>query len=51
VRTLIQTLRRSQDKDLSNALIREADSQAHCYAASDLLKGIEAIKNKKDIKF
>ena len=47
----LMTLRERQDEGLSRALQREADSQALCYAAPDLLEGLAAVKEKRAPKF
>uniref|UniRef100_A0A7S4FX51 Uncharacterized protein n=1 Tax=Eutreptiella gymnastica TaxID=73025 RepID=A0A7S4FX51_9EUGL len=46
VRTTLLTLRAERNRGLEDALIREADAQAQCYAAPDLLRGLKAIKDK-----
>lgn len=51
VQSTLRTLRARQDSGLPQALQREADSQAHCYAHSDLQEGLAAVKEKRDPKF
>ncbi|RHY41652.1 hypothetical protein DYB30_001406 [Aphanomyces astaci] len=50
-RSLLQTLRLKQDKDLDMALHREATSQAVCYATADYREGVDAIASKRKPKF
>eukprot|EP00039_Didymoeca_costata_P020563 m.341680 g.341680 ORF g.341680 m.341680 type:complete len:298 (+) comp20349_c0_seq1:38-931(+) len=47
VRTCVRTLRNQQTEKLEAALWREADAQAHCYAHTDLLEGLQAIREKR----
>eukprot|EP00026_Physarum_polycephalum_P013196 Phypoly_transcript_13573.p1 GENE.Phypoly_transcript_13573~~Phypoly_transcript_13573.p1 ORF type:complete len:296 (+),score=49.42 Phypoly_transcript_13573:92-979(+) len=47
VRSTVRSLRSAQDADLERALWREADAQAHCYAAEDIKEGINAIREKR----
>jgi enoyl-CoA hydratase/carnithine racemase len=51
VRATLATLRRQQEVGLEQALQREADSQAHCYAHSHLKEGLSAIREKRAPKF
>ena len=51
VRTCIQSLRLKQDAGLDAALAREADCQAHSYAAPDIKEGIAAVQQKRAPKF
>jgi len=37
--------------ELNEALLREADAQAHSYASSDLLEGLDAIRTKRTPSF
>ena len=39
------------DDKMEAALMREADTQSHCYAGGDLKIGLEAIKAKKEPVF
>ncbi|CAK4072263.1 unnamed protein product [Aphanomyces euteiches] len=50
-RSLLQTLRLKQDKDLEMALSREASSQAVCYASADYKEGVDAISAKRKPSF
>ncbi|KAH9190501.1 hypothetical protein AeNC1_007522 [Aphanomyces euteiches] len=50
-RSLLQTLRLKQDKDLEMALRREASSQAVCYASADYKEGVDAISAKRKPSF
>lgn len=47
VRATVRTLRSNQDINLERSLWREADAQAHCYAAEDIKEGINAIREKR----
>lgn len=40
VRATVKTLRMRVDDGLERALQREADTQAHCYAAEDMVEGL-----------
>jgi len=51
VRATTKTLRMQLDGQMETALMREADTQAHCYAGEDLKIGLEAVKAKKDPVF
>jgi len=51
VHLLMRTLRFDEDKQLNEALLREADAQAHSYASSDLLEGLDAIRTKRTPSF
>lgn len=51
VQTCMQTLRHQKFVGLDEGLQREADSQAHAYAATDLIRGLDAIKAKKSPAF
>lgn len=46
-RSLVETLRAKQDRDLPAALAREAEAQAMCYQSSDFLEGLEAVAEKR----
>ncbi len=48
---MVKTLRAQQDSGLREALQREADAQALCYAHGDLRKGLDAVKSKVAAKF
>ncbi|KAG9416712.1 putative enoyl CoA hydratase [Aphanomyces cochlioides] len=50
-RSLLQTLRLKQDKDLEMALDREASSQAGCYISADYKEGVDAISAKRKPNF
>ncbi|KAF0698060.1 Aste57867_11308 [Aphanomyces stellatus] len=50
-RSLLQTLRLKQDKDLEMSLHREASSQAVCYASGDYKEGVDAISSKRKPAF
>lgn len=47
VRTCVRSLRQRQDLGLEQALQREADAQAQCYASGDYADGVEAIAEKR----
>lgn len=47
VRTCVRSLRQAQDVGLEQALQREADAQAQCYASGDYADGVEAIAEKR----
>lgn len=51
VRTTLATLRAKQNVGLAQALQREADAQSLCYAHTDLLEGLAAVKTKRKPKF
>jgi len=51
VRTCVRTLRLRQDAGLEQALWREADAQAQCYASADLAEGVEAVAAKLPAAF
>jgi len=51
VRTCVRSLRLKQDVGLEQALWREADAQAQCYASSDLGEGVEAVAAKRRAVF
>lgn len=51
VQTTVRTLRNQLDAKLEEALWREADCQAICYAHSDLQEGLNALKEKRKPKF
>jgi len=50
-RLTLKTLRNAQDRLLEEALWREADAQALCYAEQDLHEGLAAAKEKRDPVF
>jgi len=50
-RLTLKTLRNAQDRLLEEALRREADAQALCYAEQDLHEGLAAAKEKRDPVF
>mmetsp|Transcript_17623 Transcript_17623/g.41372 ORF Transcript_17623/g.41372 Transcript_17623/m.41372 type:complete len:245 (-) Transcript_17623:254-988(-) len=47
VGTCVSTLRAQQNLGLEAALLREASSQAACYASSDFIEGLNAIVEKR----
>mmetsp|Transcript_143933 Transcript_143933/g.358848 ORF Transcript_143933/g.358848 Transcript_143933/m.358848 type:complete len:304 (-) Transcript_143933:239-1150(-) len=47
VRTTVRSLRMRQDVGLDQALQREADAQAQCYASADYSEGVEAVAEKR----
>lgn len=47
VQMTTRSLRASQDRGLHQALIREADAQAHSYSSSDYNEGMDAIIEKR----
>lgn len=47
VRGAIRTLRNQQEVGLEQALWREADAQAQCYASSDMVEGLAALTEKR----
>lgn len=51
VRSCVQSLRLRQDQGLEQALQREADAQAQCYASVDLLEGVNAAAEKRSASF
>lgn len=51
VRATLRTLRAQMDVGLPQALEREADSQAHCYAEGDLREGLAAVIEKRKARF
>jgi len=51
VRTTVRSLRMRQDVGLEQALQREADAQAQCYASKDYAEGVEAVAEKRAPKF
>ncbi|MFZ9888441.1 MAG: enoyl-CoA hydratase/isomerase family protein [Myxococcota bacterium] len=51
VRSLVRSLRLQDERGLEQALWREADAQAQCYATSDFLRGISALRDKSKAKF
>ena len=51
VRTLVQTLRRSQEVGLEEAFTTEATAQAVCYPTSDLAEGVTALQEKRSPLF
>lgn len=51
VRTTVRTLRLRQDAGLEQALWREADAQAQCYASADYAEGVEAVAEKRPPRF
>jgi len=51
VRTTARTLRNKLDEGLEQALWREADAQAQCYASTDLLEGVKAVQQKRKPTF
>mmetsp|Transcript_13803 Transcript_13803/g.34691 ORF Transcript_13803/g.34691 Transcript_13803/m.34691 type:complete len:305 (+) Transcript_13803:66-980(+) len=51
VRTTVRSLRMRQDVGLDQALQREADAQAQCYASLDYRDGVEAIAEKRKPNF
>lgn len=51
VRTCVHSLRQAQDLGLQQALQREADAQAQCYASGDFAEGVEAIAEKRAAVF
>eukprot|EP00753_Platysulcus_tardus_P001068 PLAT1102.1.p1 GENE.PLAT1102.1~~PLAT1102.1.p1 ORF type:complete len:293 (+),score=125.61 PLAT1102.1:68-946(+) len=51
VQSCVRSLRTWTDVGLEEALWREADSQAHCYAADDLLEGLAAVREKRKPSF
>ncbi|TPX47450.1 hypothetical protein SeMB42_g02448 [Synchytrium endobioticum] len=48
VRATTKTIRMSLDDGIERALWREADTQAHAYAAADIVEGLDAIEAKRD---
>ena len=46
VRETLATLRAAQDRGLEEALQREAEAQALCYAGPDFLAGVEGVATK-----
>jgi enoyl-CoA hydratase len=50
-RLTVQTLRNKQNVGLADALFREADAQALCYAHTDLREGLQAVIEKRQAKF
>mmetsp|Transcript_21347 Transcript_21347/g.68861 ORF Transcript_21347/g.68861 Transcript_21347/m.68861 type:complete len:305 (-) Transcript_21347:34-948(-) len=51
VRSCVRTLRMNQDRGLDQALWREAEAQADCYASKDLLEGVRAVAEKRKPAF
>ena len=51
VRGMLQSLRLKEDNGLEEALRREADQQALCYAKSDWGEGINALIDKREPEF
>lgn len=51
VRTTVRTLRLRQDVGLEQALWREADAQAQCYASADYAEGLAAVAEKRPARF
>jgi enoyl-CoA hydratase/carnithine racemase len=54
VQLTTETIRRLVDHNgagLAQALAREADAQALCYAGSDLVRGLEAVRRKETIRY
>lgn len=51
VRGMLQTIRLKEDEGLEEALRREADQQALCYAKSDWGEGIKALIEKRETVF
>jgi len=51
VRGMTRTLRMQVDVGLEEALRREADEQAICYARQDWLEGLDAVMNKREPVF
>jgi len=51
VRTTVRSLRMRQDVGLEQALQREADAQAQCYASKDYAEGVEAVAEKRKPRF
>ncbi len=51
IRSMIQTLRHSQDEGLESALLREAYAQAVCYNRGDWGAGLDAVVGRVDPTF
>jgi len=51
VRSCVRSLRMQQDVGLEQALWREADSQAPCYASQDLGDGVRSLMERKPVEF
>jgi enoyl-CoA hydratase len=51
VSTTTTTIRALGDVGLENALQREAQAQAQCYAQGDLREGLDAIAQKRSVRF
>jgi len=51
VRGMTKTLRMAADQGLEEALRREADQQALCYARMDWKEGLDAVSEKRDPSF
>lgn len=51
VRSTARSLRLQDERGLEQALWREADAQAQCYATSDFLRGISAVRDKSAVRF
>lgn len=51
VRGLVRTMRAQQDRGLEEALRREADQQALCYAREDWKEGLDAVMEKREPVF
>ncbi|KAJ3136734.1 putative enoyl CoA hydratase [Physocladia obscura] len=54
VRATVKTLRNAFESPgggLEQALWREADTQAHCYASKDIIEGLDAVTEKREPAF